>query len=75
MLLSIFYHLICAVSRIGSHVDVGISLLYLCFYSLSLSQFQSIFVSFVAIPAAVYGPMSLFQGHVLPVEESGQNSD
>ena len=57
----------------GGHVAVGISLSYFCFYSLSLSQFQSIFVSFVAISAAVYGPMSLFQGHVLVVEESGQN--
>ena len=28
--------------------------LYLCFYSLSLSQFQLIFVSFVAISAALY---------------------
>ena len=75
MLLSIFYHLIWAVYlRIGSHVAVGVLLSYLCF-SLSLSQFQSIFVSFVAISAAVYGPMSLFQSHVLLVEESGQNSD
>ena len=37
----------------GGHVAVGISLLYLCFYSLSLSQFQLIFVSFVAISAAL----------------------
>ena len=37
-----------------SHVAVRISLLYLYFYSLSLSQFQSIFGPFVAISAALF---------------------
>ena len=44
----------------GSHVTVAILLLYYRF-SLSLSQFQPIFVSFVTISAV---PCHSFQGHV-----------